>query len=147
MKRQIRFQIDGKTELLDLAIDIVPDGEEVNARMTIRTVCRGKEILAVGTAYPFEDAFADLQNKLPEGAALLGCVACRYGNLCPVGNVPDEIFCTKDDPVFCKTDLIRQIETESGRIKLLRRYTDHCEGFERQTENAFTYSDFLSYLK
>ena len=27
---------------------------------------QGQEIVAVGTCYPFQDAFADLQNKLPK---------------------------------------------------------------------------------
>ena len=32
--------------------------------MTIKTQFEGKEITAAGTHYPFEDAYADLQNKL-----------------------------------------------------------------------------------
>ncbi len=146
-KQKLRIQTDNTVQELDLAISFDSADEDEVTRMTIKTTFEGKEITAVGTHYPFEDVYADLQNKLPENVRLICCVACRYGNLCPVGNAPNEVFCTRNEIITCKSDLFSYTEDENERRKRSRHFTDCCEGFCPQEEDFYTYSDSRSYLK
>ena len=114
--------------------------------MTIKARFEGKEITAVGTHYPFEDAYANLQNKLPKSVKLAGCVTCRHGNLCPVGNGLDEVFCTKDVSITCTNDLFFYTEDECETRRRSRTYTDFCDDYVPQAEDVFTYNDYLFYL-
>ncbi len=77
---KIEIISDGAERDLDLFVSF--DHDEVNKaeRMIVKTCFQGKSIVAVGTHYPFDDAFADLQNKLPVGVQIKCCVACRHGN-------------------------------------------------------------------
>ena len=105
INKQIQITTDGKVQSLDLKIEFDnSDMDEVRS-MTIKTNYLEKEIIAIGTNYPFDDAYSDLQNKLPKNVQLKCCVACRHGNQCPVGNAPDEVFCTKDVMITCESDL------------------------------------------
>ena len=70
-KQKLRIQTDNTVQELDLAISFDSADEDEVTRMTIKTTFEGKEITAVGTHYPFEDAYADLQNKLPENVRLI----------------------------------------------------------------------------
>ena len=146
MKQQIRNMADNTAQTLDQTIDIDDPDMDRAGQMTLKTVYQGQEIVAVGTCYPFQDAFADLQNKLPKNVQLVCCAACRHGNLCPVGNAPDEVYCTKDVPITCKTDLFHYTEDADEVKKRLRRYGDCCEDFRPQEENFFTYSDYQGFL-
>ena len=114
--------------------------------MTIKTQFEGKEITAAGTHYPFEDAYADLQNKLPKSVKLTGCVTCRHGNLCPVGNAFDEVFCTKDVSITCISDLFFYTEDEGERKRRSRKHTDFCDDYMPQEENVLTYNDYWQFL-
>ena len=146
MKKQLRIMVDDATQSFDLAISFDdPDIDKVG-QMTLQTVYQGQEIVAVGTYYPFQDAFADLQNKLPQNVQLICCAACRYGNLCPVGDAPDEVYCTKDVPIACKTDLFHYTEDADEVKKRRRQYADCCGDFRPQEEGFFTYSDYLEFL-
>jgi len=147
INRKIRIQTDSGAQYLELAIAFDHDDPDEISEMTIRTQFDGKEIIAAGTDYPFADAYADLQNKLPEGVMLTGCVACRHGNMCPVGDLPDEVFCTKDVAITCRSDLYFYTEDEEERKRRLRHYTDFCDAFQPQKDDAFTYNDYRFYLK
>ncbi|MCR5635604.1 MAG: hypothetical protein K6F76_00270 [Clostridiales bacterium] len=145
-KRTIRIQTHTGIKSLKLEIDF--DSEDIDeiTQMTIKTHYQGKEIIAFGSRYPFEDAFANLQNKLPESVTLTGCVTCRHGNLCPVGNYPNELYCTKDVSINCKSDLYFYTENEGECKKRSRQFTDYCDDFKKQEESVFTYNDYLYYL-
>ncbi len=146
IKSEIRIQTNNEFQLLKLDIDFDHEDMEKITQITIKTHYQGKEIIANGCRYPFEDAFADLQNKLPESVTLTGCVACRHGNLCPVGNYPNQVFCTSDVSINCKSDLYFYTENDSEQEKRSRQYTDYCDDFQKQEESVFTYSDYLYYL-
>lgn len=145
VNKQIRIQIDGEPQILKLELIISFDHDDPDevSKMTIKTRFEGKEITAVGTYYPFEDAYADLQNKLPKNVKLLGCVSCRHGNLCPVGNRIDEVFCTKDVLITCKSDLFFYTEDEAETKKRSREYTDFCDDYAPTEDGVFTYNDYL----
>lgn len=93
------------------------------------------------------DAFADLQRQLPEGVFLKCCLTCRHGNLCPFGNELDELFCTKDLQITRKSDLYECTQNREEREKRSRQYCGLCEDYQPQTEDCYTYNDFLDFLK
>lgn len=105
-----------------------------------------EEIWGYGKDYLWTDAFADLQKKLLADVKIKGCLVCKHGNMCPVGNFPNEIFCTKDVSITQKSDLFFYTEDDVERAERLRRYTDICEFFDYQSPDFFTYNDWLYHL-
>ena len=101
---------------------------------------RGKDCLWI-------DAFADLQKQLPEGVSLKCCLTCRHGNLCPVGNNVNEVFCTKDVLITQKSDLYYYTEDDREREKRSRQYCGMCEDYQPQADDFYTYNDYLYHLK
>ena len=146
MKKQITIQTENGFQILDLDISFDNDDLDKASVMTIKTNYQGKEIIASGNRYPWEDSYANLQQQLPENVTLFCCVACRHGNCCPGGNAPDELFCTKDVSVSCKSDLFFYTEDEKEHQKRSKSYTDHCDDLRPQTPDFFTYNDYRTYL-
>lgn len=105
-----------------------------------------KDYFGYGTDFLWIDAIADLQKKLPDGVFLKCCVACKHGNLCPVGNSANEVFCMKDIVPRKKSDLFFYTEDDSEREKRSKEYFKCCESFDAQNENYYTYNDFLYFL-
>ncbi len=93
------------------------------------------------------DAFANLQKQLPEGVFLKCCLTCRHGNLCPVGNKANEVFCTKDVLITQKSDLYYYTEDDREREKRSRQYCGSCDDYQPQTDGCYTYNDYLHFLK
>lgn len=107
----------------------------------------GKEYRGYGSDYLWIDAFADLQKQLPAGVFLKCCLTCRHGNLCPVGNEFNEVFCTKDVLITQKSDLYFYTEDRDERDKRSRKYCDLCEDYQPQSDDFYTYNDYLYFLK
>ena len=107
----------------------------------------GKEYWGHGSDELWIDAFADLQRQLPKGVFLKGCLTCRHGNLCPVGNAMNAVFCTKDVLIPQKSDLYFYTEDASERSKRSRQYWDLCEDYQPQSEEYYTYNDYLHHLQ
>lgn len=116
---------------------------------TVNVGCafEGKEYWGHGSDYLWIDAFADLQKQLPAGVCLQCCLTCRYGNLCPVGNDINEVFCTKDVLITQKSDLFFYTEDDDERAKRSRQYCHLCEDYLPQTDCFYTYNDYLYFLK
>lgn len=106
-----------------------------------------KEIWGYGKDFLWEDAFADLQKKLPENVKIQCCLTCRHGNMCPVGNTPGELFCTKDVMITQKSDLFFYTEDESERSKRARDCTDVCKAYAEQSKEHYTYNDYLYHFE
>ena len=107
----------------------------------------GRDYFARGEDdYLWLDAIAALQNQLPEGVTIKGCVTCRHGNLCPTGNNPDEVFCTKDVTIKEKRDLFFCTEDPDERAKRSREFFHTCEDWQSQSEEFYTYNDFYDLL-
>ena len=108
----------------------------------------GRDYFARGEDdYLWLDAIAALQNQLPDGVRIKGCVTCRHGNLCPTGNNPNEVFCTKDAAIAEKRDLFFYTEDPEQRTRRARTFFHSCESWQEQTEECYTYSDYLEHLK
>ena len=144
---KINIISDDIEQSLDLFISFDNDDEDKTSQMIIRTNYQGKDIIAIGTHYPYDDAFSDLQNKLPKNVQIKCCVACCHGNQCPVGNAPNEVFCTNDVQISSKSDCFYYTEDEFEREKRSRRYWDFCDDFCPQNESEYTYSTYFYFLK
>ena len=115
--------------------------------LTVGITYNGKELWGHGTDYLWMDAFADLQRQLPQDVIMKCCLTCRHGNMCPVGNQPDELFCTKDVSITQKSDLHFFTEDDAERTRRIRQYTDLCDDYVHQSDDHFTYNDYLYHLK
>ena len=73
----------------------------------------GTRYQGMGTDFMWADAFWDLQRKLPDGTSLACCMTCRHGNMCPYGDVENQLFCTKDALITSKHDMIDLIDKTS----------------------------------
>ena len=107
----------------------------------------GNELWGQGKDYTWVDAFADLQKQLPNGVRLKCCLTCKHGNMCPVGDKPGELFCTKDVIIAKKSDLYFYTEDKVQRMKRARRYCDICADYQPQSDAYFTYNDFPRDMK
>lgn len=98
-----------------------------------------------GRDYLWVDTFAELQKKLPEDVKLACCMTCQHGNMCPFGNKPNELFCTKNLTVNNKMDVCDLFSNpEFGENAV--PYCGYCNDFAYQNENVYTYNDYLYYL-
>ena len=111
--------------------------------MTVTIEYKGEFFSAQGVEYPWMDAFVRLQSKLPDMIIIKGCINCRHGNMCPVGNAPYEVFCTKDVVINEIRDLWDYTETQEETEKRSREYTQVCENYIRQSKDFFTYTDYI----
>lgn len=75
------------------------------------------------------------------------CLTCKHGNFCPFGNTPGEIFCMKDIQVTTKSNLFFYTVDDRERTSRLRTSTYVCADYQMQTEEYFTYNDYLYYIK
>lgn len=116
---------------------------------TVSALCsyNGVEYRGTGTDYLWIDALANLQKALPKDVILKCCVTCRHGNQCPFGDKPNEVFCTKDVNIHHKYDLDFYTTDYNERDKRSRQYCDVCEEYKSQSDNYYTYNDFLYHLK
>lgn len=116
---------------------------------TVNVGCKydGKAYWGHGSDYLWIDAFADFQRQLPEGVFLKCCLTCGHGNLCPAGNDVNEVFCAKDVLIAQKSDLYFITENIGERTTRSRKYCDLCEDYRPQTEDFYTYNDYLHFLK
>ena len=123
--------------------------ESLEQQSTVHVGCTfdDKDYCGHGSDYLWIDAFADLQRQLPEGVFLKCCLTCKHGNLCPVGNDRNKVFCTKDVLITQKSDLHFYTEDDGEREKRSRQYCGLCEDYQPQTDDFYTYNDYLHELK
>ena len=152
-KKQLTLATPGgdiKTEALIICHDedVYTNGDEKieGPSVSVGVKYNGQTVWGDGKDYLWEDAFAGLQKKLPDGVEIKCCLTCRHGNLCPVGNTPGEVFCTKDVSITQKSDLFFYTEDREQREKRARDYTDLCESYREQSDEYFTYNQYLCYL-
>ena len=93
------------------------------------------------------DTIADLQSKLPNDVKFACCMTCRHGNFCPFGNEENQLFCTKDIEITNKEDMCDLfIQTDPFEDRAVTSF-NFCEDFVYQSDDYFTYSDYLYELK
>ncbi len=99
-----------------------------------------------GTDFLWTDTFADLQSKLPQDIKLACCITCRHGNMCPYGNKENQLFCTKDLTITCKEDMCRLFDNTNPFKERATASFDYCDNFVHQSDNGYTYNDYLHQL-
>ena len=99
-----------------------------------------------GTDHLSTDTFADLQLKLPKNVKLACCMTCIHGNMCPYSNDDNLLFCTKDLKIICKKDMCDLFDhTDPFRDRAVASL-DYCEEFVYQSDDCYTYNDYLHQL-
>lgn len=135
-----------KTNIIRVPVNISINKTEGKEIIEISLIYNNVEYIGVGSEWLWEDAFTDLQRKLPKDVKLLCCMTCRYGNMCPFGNEPRELYCTKDRNVSNKNQLA-ELFNEDKINQDNKVYCDYyCDDYEEQDTNNYTYNDYLYYL-
>ncbi|MBQ9785674.1 MAG: hypothetical protein IJW29_09760 [Clostridia bacterium] len=144
LHHQYQKELTLATENGDVKVDArIHCSEEVAYSVSVVIQYDGKEIWGHGTDYLWTDAFASLQKELPDNVKIHCCLTCRHGNMCPVGNTPGKLFCTKDVVITQKSDLYFYTEDEAESAKRSRDCTNVCDSYQEQTEEDFVYNDYL----
>ena len=108
----------------------------------IRIVYNGCEYIGNGKDFLWVDTFADLQKKLPQDVKLACCMTCRHGNMCPFGNPPNYLFCTKDIVISSKSDMCDVFDDDNYDERMVE-YCNYCHDFVHQTHDYYVYNDYL----
>ncbi len=129
-------------------IQIVYDDTEVIANPSSEITLRynGNEYKGYGTDYLWTDTLADLEINLPENVKLACCMTCRHGNMCPYGNKENQLFCTKDIKITSKEDMCDLFDQTDPFEERAVASLDFCEDFVYQSDNYYTYNDYLYQL-
>lgn len=147
LHKQYRFDATLHTPEGDETVRLtVSCREEPEPTVNVGCSYAGKEYWGRGTDFLWIDAFADLQRQLPEGVSLKCCLTCRHGNLCPTGNEPNELCCTKDVAITQKRDLFFYTEDRFERQNRAKQCCHVCADYQQQGETYYTYNDFLFFL-
>ena len=105
------------------------------------------EYKGYGTDFLWTDAFADLEIKLPNDVKIACCMTCRHGNMCPYGDVENQLFCTKDLEINSKWDMCNLFNQTNPFEERLVSSLDFCEDFVYQSEEYYTYNDYQYELR
>ena len=122
--------------------------EEVTANPKLEITVLYKEIAYKGNGiYDFwADTLADLQMKFPNDVMLACCMTCRHGNMCPYGNIEDELICTKDIRINSKEDMCNLFDQTDPFKERGVALLDCCDDFVYQSDDYYTYNDYLYQL-
>ena len=109
----------------------------------------GRQLWGQGKDYLWVDAFANVQKQLPDGVLLKCCMTCRHGNMCPYGNEPGKLFCTKGLIVGSKEDMCNLFDDqENSKIfDRIKSVADSCNEYTPQSNDYYTYNDYLYRLE
>jgi len=80
---------------------------------------------------------------------LIKCfMTCRHGNMCPYGNEPGKLFCTKDFIVNSKEDMCNLFANheKSNIFDKAKNVVDSCDDYITQSNDYYTYNDYLYYF-
>jgi hypothetical protein len=147
MKKIIESQIFvlSKTNKVSVPIQICYTNDDVEITVSYNDT----EYCAKGKDHLWVDAFADLQAKLPSNTQLACCMTCRHGNMCPYGNKENQLYCTKDVLLNSKDDVIELMD-DKGYDSFFEREVSSihcCDDFIYQSNDCFTYNDYLYHLQ
>ena len=93
-----------------------------------------------------EKVLIALAKNLPAGVKIKSCISCRYGHFCPVGDNDNELLCITEFEPKNPRDLWDITENETEREKRCRTLFDCCEKHEEQSEDYYTYNDYIDKL-
>ena len=131
-----------------IVVPIVVIHKELESGVEVVIKIEFQERTYVGTGKNIEwtDAFANLQKTLPDGVKIQCCMTCRHGTLCPYGNIPDYILCSKNAEINNKDDVIDWFDKVDDVTKIEKSSFCCCETYNASNENNYTYNDYLYYL-
>ena len=135
----------GKT-IVPVKLNYIDDEYDRKPMSEIQLIYHGVCYQGKGTDWFWSDAFADLQKNLPQGVRLACCMTCRHGNMCPYGNEVNQMFCTKEFVISNKMDMCKLFDTTDAYGRGVSVF-NYCADFVEQSEDAYTYKDYLYYLK
>ena len=72
-------------------------------------------------------------------------MTCKHGTLCPYGNIPDYILCSKNVVINDKDDVIDWLD-KADIEDIKRSSLSLCEQYAASNESDYTYNDYLYYL-
>lgn len=129
-------------------VKIIYDSNEdiTNPKSQITLSYDGVEYKGTGIDYLWTDTLADLQTQLPEDVKIACCMTCRHGNMCPYGNVENQLFCTKDLKITSKEDMCNLFDQTNPFEKRVVASFDYCDDFIYQSDDCYTYNDYLYQL-
>ena len=113
--------------------------------ITMALTYNGIQYVGKGTDYLMADALADLQTQLPHDALLCCCMTCRHVNMCPYGNRPGIMFCTKGHCIQSTDDLLQFWDRGNDASSETPSFA-YCDMFEYQDKDHFTYNDYIHFL-
>ena len=115
--------------------------------MTVTVTYDGKAYWSTPSCHTWEAAFASLQRSMPEGVKIKCCLTCAHGNFCPYGNKSGEIFCLKNDKPKNKLDVCDLLNGGKDLDEKRKEISFVCPDFKEQSEDHYTYNDYLHCLK
>ncbi len=134
-------------KLISIPVVITHKELDVDAEITIKALYLEKEYLGKGKSLDWADAFADLQRTLPHNVKIQCCMTCKYGTLCPYGNLPNYVLCSQAVMINSKDDVIDWLAEMTEVKEIEKSACGYCEKFEFSNENDYTYNDYFYYLK
>ncbi len=130
-------------------IKITYDDKEVitDTKSEATLLYDGIEYKGNGADHLWTDTLADLQMKLPKNVKFACCMTCRHGNMCPYGNKENQLFCTKDIIIASKEDMLDLFDQTDPFEDRAVASLDFCEDFVYQSDDCYTYNDYLYQLR
>ena len=97
MKKTIETQItlissSGKT-IVPMQINFYDDEDAINPESEINIIYNSIKYQGKGEDFLWVDTLADLQSKLSQEIKIACCMTCQHGNMCPYGDVANQLFC------------------------------------------------------
>ncbi len=120
------------------------DNDKMSVEITIKY--NQIEYIGKGTDYLWVDAFVDLQKKLPKHVKIACCMTCKHGNMCPFGNIPRELYCTKYLNIYDKLDLCEKFNKYNLYENNKTLCDSYCDSYESQNKDYYTYNDYIYLL-
>lgn len=121
----------------------INNDDEIEQKIEISIIYNKIKYVGVGTDYLWADAFANLQTNLPKGIVIACCMTCKHGNMCPFGNEPGELFCTKNININDKNDLMNLFDNEDFYNHNSVSSEFYCDKYTHQNTECYTYNDYL----
>lgn len=147
MNKTIKALITLVSPLNKTLVPIQIDYDEDTNLSEITIIYNSVKYQAKGKDYLWNDTFANLQKMLPKDVKITCCMTCRHGNMCPYGNTVNELFCTKDLTVNSKEDMCDLFDKTDPYSKCRVFSFNCCDDFIYQSNDYYTYNDFLYHLQ
>ena len=150
MKKTIETQItlissSGKT-IVPMQINFYDDEDAINPESEINIIYNSIKYQGKGEDFLWVDTLADLQSKLSQEIKITCCMTCQHGNMCPYGDVANQLFCTKDLIIHNKEDMCQLFDKTDPFSDRKVSSFNYCDNFVYQSDEYYTYNDFLYQL-